>query len=401
MKMLSSENIDFIYHDVQEKGITMDVLLDEMVDHICCSIEPEIDKGISFEAAYNNLMDTIESSTFKNVQHQTLLSINLKFQNMKKVMIVLGSLGALLLWSGSILKMLHLPYASIILLLGAVITVLGFLPLFFYTSYKEQTEKKNFLLPVTSYLTLSFLIIGLLFKVMHWPGAAIALLIGEFLLVLLFLPLYLVNAYKKASETKVKVGYVLLIVLIGFGIIFMVSSTRLSKNIVDRYDSINSNAMYVIQKFTNQNDSLMKVFKMNESYVEIQSQVDKLRELSYNLDLHIEKIKTELKNYSNVNTDGTIKFKDDSRAFSKAMYNDGNAIKLEQDFNKYRDFVLELSDNDFQKETLNALLDFQMFTGLTYDQGFKRTSLTEGLAMLSSMQKNIKISEYKILYSLK
>ncbi|OFX88040.1 MAG: hypothetical protein A2W99_11200 [Bacteroidetes bacterium GWF2_33_16] len=401
MKMLSSENIDFIYHDVQEKGITMDVLLDEMVDHICCSIEPEIDKGISFEAAYNNLMDTIESSTFKNVQHQTLLSINLKFQNMKKVMIVLGSLGALLLWSGSILKMLHLPYASIILLLGAVITVLGFLPLFFYTSYKEQTEKKNFLLPVTSYLTLSFLIIGLLFKVMHWPGAAIALLIGEFLLVLLFLPLYLVNAYKKASETKVKVGYVLLIVLIGFGIIFMVSSTRLSKNIVDRYDSINSNAMYVIQKFTNQNDSLMKVFKMNESYVEIQSQVDKLRELSYNLDLHIEKIKTELKNYSNVNTDGTIKFKDDSRAFSKAMYNDGNAIKLEQDFNKYRDFVLELSDNDFQKETLNALLDFQMFTGLTYDQGFKRTSLIEGLAMLSSMQKNIKISEYKILYSLK
>lgn len=399
--MLSSENIDFIYHDVQEKGITMDVLLDEMVDHICCSIEPEIDKGISFEAAYNNLMDTIESSTFKNVQHQTLLSINLKFQNMKKVMIVLGSLGALLLWSGSILKMLHLPYASIILLLGAVITVLGFLPLFFYTSYKEQTEKKNFLLPVTSYLTLSFLIIGLLFKVMHWPGAAIALLIGEFLLVLLFLPLYLVNAYKKASETKVKVGYVLLIVLIGFGIIFMVSSTRLSKNIVDRYDSINSNAMYVIQKFTNQNDSLMKVFKMNESYVEIQSQVDKLRELSYNLDLHIEKIKTELKNYSNVNTDGTIKFKDDSRAFSKAMYNDGNAIKLEQDFNKYRDFVLELSDNDFQKETLNALLDFQMFTGLTYDQGFKRTSLIEGLAMLSSMQKNIKISEYKILYSLK
>jgi len=83
------------------------------------------------------------------------------------------------------------------------------------------------------------------------------------------------------------------------------------------------------------------------------------------------------------------------------MYNDGNAIKLEQDFNKYRDFVLELSDNDFQKETLNALLDFQMFTGLTYDQGFKRTSLIEGLAMLSSMQKNIKISEYKILYSLK
>lgn len=48
-------------------------------------------------------MDTIESSTFKNVQHQTLLSTNLKFQNMKKLMVVLGSLSALFLSAGSIL----------------------------------------------------------------------------------------------------------------------------------------------------------------------------------------------------------------------------------------------------------------------------------------------------------
>ncbi len=97
MNTLTEENIDFIYQDVQVKGIMLEGLLDEMVDHICCSIEPDIDKGVSFKIAYNNLMDTIESSTFKNVQHQTLLSTNLKFQNMKKLMVVLGSLSALFL----------------------------------------------------------------------------------------------------------------------------------------------------------------------------------------------------------------------------------------------------------------------------------------------------------------
>ena len=135
MNTLTEENIDFIYQDVRVKGITLEGLLDEMVDHICCSIEPDIDNGISFKIAYNNLMDTIESSTFKNVQHQTLLSTNLKFQNMRKLMIVLGSLSALFLSAGSILKLFHIPPASLLLLLGTAIAVLGFLPLFFFSSF--------------------------------------------------------------------------------------------------------------------------------------------------------------------------------------------------------------------------------------------------------------------------
>ena len=244
------------------------------------------------------------------------------------------------------------------------------------------------------------MIIGVLFRVNHWPGAAIALLIGQFLLILLFLPLYLVNAYKKASETKTKVGYVLLIVLIGFGVIFMVSATRLSKDIVDKYDSININATYVTQKFAQQNDSLIKALKMKESYVEVQPKIDKLRELAFNLDKQIETIKAELKNNSNVNTDGTIKFKDSAKAFRKAMLKDNNAIKLKEDFTKYKDIVIELSESEYHKETLNSLLDFKLFTGLTYEQDFKQTSLIVGLAMLSGMQKNIQIAEYEVLNSL-
>jgi hypothetical protein len=345
-------------------------------------------------------MDSIESSIFKNIQHQTLLSTNLKFQKMKKIMIVLGSLSALFLSAGSILKLFHLPLASVLLLLGAAIAVLGFFPLFFYTSYKEQVSKKNILLSVTGYFTISLLIIGVLFRVQHWPGSDIALLIGQLLLFLLFLPLYLVNAYKKANETKTNFLYVLLIFSIGFGVIFMVSATRISKNLIEKFDTINNNATSISKIFTQKNDSLLINLQEKETYTEIKPDIDKLQALALELDKQIETIKTELKNITNSDSVEEIKHKESYRAFRKAMLKNNNAYKLKEDFAEYKVMVLNLAENEYQKETLSAILDFEMFTGLTYEHDFKGTSLIAGLAMLSGMQKNINIAEYEILNAL-
>ncbi len=400
MNIITEENIDFIYQDVQVKGITLDDLLDEMVDHICCSIEPDMENGIQFETAYNNLMNTIESSTLKNVQHQTLLSTNLKFQNMKKLMIVLGTLSAFFLSAGSILKMLHMPSATVLMLLGTVIAIFGFFPLFLYTSYKEQLEKKNVLLSVVVYLTITFLMIGVLFRVNHWPLASLALLIGEFLLILVLLPLYLVNAYKKANETKYNIGYFLIIVLIGVGVILMVTATQISKDIVDKYDYINNNATKVSQIFSQQNDSLLKALQTKDSYTEIKPDIDEIKALAVSLNKQIEAIKIELKEITKSNSVNKIKNKENHKAFRKAMLKDNNAYKLKKDFAKYKTVVLEMAENEYQKETLCALLDFEMFTGLRFERGFKSTSLIAGMAMLSGMQKNIKIAEYEILSSL-
>ncbi|NMC38741.1 MAG: hypothetical protein GYA41_10500 [Bacteroidales bacterium] len=43
--------------------------------------------------------------------------------------------------------------------------------------------------------------LGILFKMLHWPGAGILLTLGIFLLVFVFLPVALINNYK-ASEKK-------------------------------------------------------------------------------------------------------------------------------------------------------------------------------------------------------
>ena len=108
MSELSEDHIVFIYEDLKAKGMSIQELVDEMVDHICCLIEPEIEKGISFQNAYNNLINNLGKDTFKNIEHQTLLSTNLKFQNMKKTMFSLGVLGTLLIVIGTLLKQGHI-----------------------------------------------------------------------------------------------------------------------------------------------------------------------------------------------------------------------------------------------------------------------------------------------------
>ena len=400
MNTLTEENIEYIYQDVQLKGITLDGLLDEMVDHICCSIEPDLEKGISFETSYYNLMDTIESSTLKNVQHQTLLSTNLKFQNMKKLMIVLGTLSAFFLSAGSILKLFHIPPATLLLLLGTVIAIFGFFPMFFYTSYKEQLEKKNILLSIIGYLTISFLMIGVLFRLNHWPGATKALLLGELFLLLLFLPLYLVNAYKKVNEAKTNFGYGLIIFLIVFGIISMWSVTRISKDIVNKFETINNNAINIKQVFIQQNDSLLKCLETKEFYTDIKPDIEEMQALAADLNNQIEIIKNELKDITKSNSIEEIKKKESYTAFRKAMLKEENAYKLKEGFLNYKTAILKMAKDEYQKETLNALLDFEMFTGLIYVQGFKNTSLISGMAMLSGMQKNIQIAEFEVLSSM-
>jgi len=401
MNTLTEENINFIYQDVQLKGLSLDSLLDEMVDHICCSIELKMENGISFQTAYNNLMDTIESSTFQNLQHQTLLSTNLKFQNMKKSMVVLGTLSAFFMTAGSILKFFHLPPAAALLLLGTVIAVFGFFPLFFYTSNKESLEKKNVLISIIGYLTITFIMIGVLFRVNHWPGAEKLLLIGELLLLLLFLPLYLANAYKKANEVKTNFAYVLLLVLIGIGIISMWSVTRIPREVVEKFDAINNSAINVSQIFERQNDSILKILQTKESFTESRPNIEEIKTLGATLENQINAIKNELKEITKSNSVDNINNKENHTAFRKSMLKDNNANKLKEGFANYKAAVLEMVENEYQKETLSALLDFEMFTELKYERGFKSTSLIEGMAMLSGMQRNINIAEYEVLSTIK
>lgn len=226
-----------IKKDLARKGLTYEHLQDDILDHICCMVEEELDSGKDFESSYGEIMSGIGDNTLSNLQHQTLLLLDKKFQKMKKIAYVLGLSGSILAIVGSVFKMMHWPGASILLTLGFLIVVLGFLPMYFILSFREQDEKPKIIFPIVGYLSLLIVFTGAVFKIMHWPGAGMLLKASVVFLLVGFLPLYIVQIFKKVSGKKFNLAYIIML-LVGLSIVLILARVNLSKDAIDRFTDL-------------------------------------------------------------------------------------------------------------------------------------------------------------------
>lgn len=133
---LTSEQILFIKQDLREKGITMDDLAENLLDHICCTIENGSETD--FPNAYSEALTAFGNGGLKNIQIETILLINLKKEIiMRKTMYFLCYVSAFLISTGLLFKIQHWPGAAIILTVAIVLFNFGFLPVYFYDRYKR------------------------------------------------------------------------------------------------------------------------------------------------------------------------------------------------------------------------------------------------------------------------
>lgn len=235
--VIIEEQLHRIRSDLAAQGLTYESLQDDILDHLCCMIEEKLEEGDDFESSYGEIMSDIGGNTFSNLQHQTLLLLDQKFQRMKRTTYLLGLLGSLMTIIGALFKIMHWPGASIIMVLGFMIVVLGFLPAYFILSYREQTEKPNIIFPLVGYLSLLIVFTGAVFKIMHWPGAGMLLRASVIFLLVGFLPLYIVQVFKRSVKTKINPAYIIML-LVGFSIVLILAKVNISKDSIDRYTEI-------------------------------------------------------------------------------------------------------------------------------------------------------------------
>jgi len=402
MNKLTEENIDFIYNDVREKGITMNVLVDEMVDHICCCIEPEIAKGQEFITTYTNFISTIENSVFKNIQHQTVLSINLKFQFMKKVMFISGVVATILLVVGVFFKINHLPGAGMILVLGTFTIVTTFLPLFFIVSYKEQTEKKNVMLSIIGYFTITFLILGPVFRIMHWPFTGFLFFFGPLLLATIFLPVYLVSVFRKTNETKTNFMFIIILVAIGFSFMYSLSAVNISKDVLEKYNSIYVNNLKVVEMFELKNEEINKKLKLDTTLSQLQlKNIDSIEFKTLEIKNVLDELMLSMIQKANSDKATLKSFdkKDNKKVCKQIMEINDNNKKLYELVENYQKFMIANTNNDYKKEIVNNYLSFEYFKDKNEYFNFKNSTLIDALVILSSFEKNIEMAEYEILKS--
>ncbi len=228
------ENYERIKGDLVSRGLTYDRLIDDVLDHVCCMVEEHMSDGKDFESSYDQVLDSIGEKRLPEVQHQTLLNLDKKFQRMKNFTYLFGLTSAIITIVGSLFKRMHWPGAGILITVGLVLIVLVFLPLYFITNHREQTERKNPVYAIVGYLTIALLLAGAAFKIMHWPGAGYMIYASIGFLLIGFVPLYVVNVFQRSGKEKANLPYIVML-LVGIACVMLMGNVNMSKDVLDIY----------------------------------------------------------------------------------------------------------------------------------------------------------------------
>lgn len=192
MPELSIHNIDQIVADIRKQDITYNGLADELVDHICCEVEKQMECGLSFADAYKRVRKMIGQRRLKEIQEETLYAVDTKYRRMKNLMKISAIAGTVLLGFASLFKIQHWAGAGMMMTLGALILAFLFMPSALGVLWKETHNRRRIMLFISSFLASTLFILGTLFKIQHWPGAGWILLLALASAVLLLLPSVLV-----------------------------------------------------------------------------------------------------------------------------------------------------------------------------------------------------------------
>jgi len=138
---IEEKHIAFIEKSLTLYGVQSESLREDLVDHICTYIESK--DANDFDALYQEALQKFGGyASFQNLQLETnLQKFNKERVVLNRIQIVLGFTMIALLMLGMLFKIQHWPYASA-MLVGAILTfVLGVLPVLFYGRYKKSIYK--------------------------------------------------------------------------------------------------------------------------------------------------------------------------------------------------------------------------------------------------------------------
>jgi hypothetical protein len=194
-----------------------------------------MDEGIEFLKAFEEVRQRLENDRIQQIQEETLVLINQKYRMMKKFMYILGTIAPSLLILGAIFKFQHWPGASILIFVGTILLATVYLPVFAMVSIRDtrkKGKKVNKALYVTGVITGFIFLIGILFKIMHWPGANIALTFSVLLTVAVFVPILVTHAIRD-KENQLQNFSILIFILAMMAVNIMVFALKVSKNVLN------------------------------------------------------------------------------------------------------------------------------------------------------------------------
>jgi hypothetical protein len=226
MYVLTDEQIAFIRNDIRRNGIELEELQLDLLDHICCVLETEFTAENDFEAFYQSILPRFYKRSLREIQEETHLLLTFKnYYAMKKIMIISGTFSAFTVLIGSLFKVMHWPGAALLFVIAIALFSFVFLPILSVIRIKEQTLTKDKIVITSSAIFGSAISLAILFKVMHWPFATILWTISLGILFFLFLPVYFFGGIRN-PETKTNTIVSSILILTAGGLLFLITNLR-------------------------------------------------------------------------------------------------------------------------------------------------------------------------------
>jgi hypothetical protein len=119
---------------------------------------------------------------------------------MKTKIYYTGLIAALLVFLGVLFKIQHWPGAFFALAGGIFILLFVFLPFALRSNYKAEGTRGSAILYIVIWITCLVVLMSMLFKIQHWPGAGYLLIAAIPFPYVVFLPVYLIVTGKNQNH---------------------------------------------------------------------------------------------------------------------------------------------------------------------------------------------------------
>ena len=281
MYVLTDEQIAFILNDIRRNGIELEELQLDLLDHICCVIETELTPEKNFEEVYRSILPRFYKRSLREIEEETQLLLTFKnYYTMKKIMIISGTFSAFTVLIGSLFKVMHWPGAALLFVLAIALFSFIFLPILSVIRIKEHTKTNDKIVIIAAAIFGSAISLAILFKVMHWPFATLLWTSALAILFYIFLPIYFFGGIRN-PETKTNTIVSSILILIAGGLLFLITNLRGSH----AFDEAISNA----DEQLIENYQLLSQYKPNDTLANQQ-----LNENATQLCANIEALKDQL-----------------------------------------------------------------------------------------------------------
>ena len=180
---------------------------------------------------------------------------------MKKLTLSLGYISVFMVFAAAIFKINHWPGAGVLIVLGGFIFALIYGPLLFSMRNKIGVTGLQKFLNLWVLILMILIPTGFVFKMMHWPGGGIGVMISNIALIS-FIPLMIIHAVTEKDESKKMILHndsIVLIFITAFSIFLWFGG--MSKYIYNQFLTIDKTTLKEIKFFDNKTNDLFSIFE--------------------------------------------------------------------------------------------------------------------------------------------